>query len=207
VGGPTVVAPAVLRRLRTSPRSHVRRHRGGGLLDRRLEVEVGPVHGWGHTTKKMRPCSKGRSPSCRRSTSAPTSSPGLHHVEGGDPEAPRSRSRRCHVGDRLPDPEGSWPNTASKLKTDFCEVPVPETKQLLGATAAKVYGFDLDALLTGGDRIGPHLRTWDRTRRWPPTPMRRPKPSGGWPSTASRPRAEPVASDGARVAYSGRTRL
>jgi hypothetical protein len=32
---------------------------------------------------------------------------------------------------------------------------VEETKQLLGATAAKVYGFDLDALRPVADRIGP----------------------------------------------------
>ncbi|HXQ60509.1 MAG TPA: amidohydrolase family protein, partial [Acidimicrobiales bacterium] len=70
--------------------------------------------------------------------------------------------RRRHVlgldavmwGTDYPHPEGSWPNTAVKLKTDFCEVPVSETKQLLGATAAKVYGFDLEALQPIADRIG-----------------------------------------------------
>jgi hypothetical protein len=32
---------------------------------------------------------------------------------------------------------------------------VEETRQLLGETAAKVYGFDLDALRPVADRIGP----------------------------------------------------
>jgi hypothetical protein len=40
------------------------------------------------------------------------------------------------------------------LKTDFAEVPVAETAQLLGGTAAKVYGFDLEALWPIADRIG-----------------------------------------------------
>ncbi len=45
VGGATVVAPVVLRGLRAPPGAHVRGHRGRRLLDRRLQVEVGPVHG------------------------------------------------------------------------------------------------------------------------------------------------------------------
>jgi hypothetical protein len=75
----------------------------------------------------------------------------------------REEIRRRHVlgldavmwGTDYPHPEGSWPHTAAKLKADFCEVPVEETKQLLGGTAAKVYGFDLGALQAVADRIGP----------------------------------------------------
>jgi hypothetical protein len=70
--------------------------------------------------------------------------------------------RRRHVlgldavmwGTDYPHPEGSWPHTAAKLKTDFCQVPVTETAQLLGGTAALVYGFDLDALRPIAERIG-----------------------------------------------------
>ncbi len=48
--------------------------------------------------------------------------------------------RRRHVlgldavmwGTDYPHPEGSWPNTAAKLKADFCDIPVEETRQLLG---------------------------------------------------------------------------
>jgi hypothetical protein len=75
----------------------------------------------------------------------------------------REEIRRRHVlgldavmwGTDYPHPEGSWPNTAAKLQSDFCGIPVEETRQLLGGTAAKVYGFDLDALRPVADRIGP----------------------------------------------------
>ena len=58
-------------------------------------------------------------------------------------------------GTDYPHPEGTWPNTAAKLRADFAEVPVDDTAELLGLTAARVYGFDLDELRPIAKSIGP----------------------------------------------------
>ncbi len=111
--------------------------------------------GGGHTTKKMAALLEGKI------SKLPSEYFGTNLFVGASTMS-KEEIRRRHVlgldavmwGTDYPHPEGSWPNTAVKLKTDFCEVPVSETKQLLGATAATVYGFDLAALQPIADRIG-----------------------------------------------------
>jgi hypothetical protein len=49
----------------------------------------------------------------------------------------------------------AWPHTAAKLRDDFSGVPVDDTAELLGLTAARVYGFDLDELRPIARKIGP----------------------------------------------------
>jgi hypothetical protein len=58
-------------------------------------------------------------------------------------------------GTDYPHPEGTWPHTLAKLQDDFAEVPVDDSAEMLGLTAAKVYGFDLDALAPIAAKIGP----------------------------------------------------
>lgn len=58
-------------------------------------------------------------------------------------------------GTDYPHPEGTWPHTLERLRTDFADVPVDDTAQMLGLTAAKVYGFEVDALAPIAARIGP----------------------------------------------------
>ena len=58
-------------------------------------------------------------------------------------------------GTDYPHPEGTWPHTAARLSADFAEIPVDDTADLLGLTAAKVYGFDLAELRPIAERIGP----------------------------------------------------
>jgi hypothetical protein len=58
-------------------------------------------------------------------------------------------------GTDYPHPEGTWPHTLSKLQDDFRDVPVDDTADMLGGTAANVYGFDLEALLPIAAKIGP----------------------------------------------------
>jgi hypothetical protein len=41
------------------------------------------------------------------------------------------------------------------LKSDFHDVPVEDARQLLGETAARVYGFDVVKLRPIAERIGP----------------------------------------------------
>jgi predicted TIM-barrel fold metal-dependent hydrolase len=71
-------------------------------------------------------------------------------------------SKRYEIGvDRImwgsdyPHDEGSYPYTTEALRFTFHDVPVPEVHQMLGTTAAEVYGFDLAALRPIADRIGP----------------------------------------------------
>jgi predicted TIM-barrel fold metal-dependent hydrolase len=58
-------------------------------------------------------------------------------------------------GNDYPHPEGTWPHTVEKLRDTFGDVPVEETRQMLGTSAAAVYGFDPGALAPLVARIGP----------------------------------------------------
>ncbi|ROO85437.1 putative TIM-barrel fold metal-dependent hydrolase [Actinocorallia herbida] len=58
-------------------------------------------------------------------------------------------------GSDYPHPEGTWPNTRPWLAERFGRVPQEDVRQILGLTAAEVYGFDLDALAPHVDRVGP----------------------------------------------------
>ena len=58
-------------------------------------------------------------------------------------------------GNDFPHPEGTWPHTRVNLKETFGDVPTDETARMLGANAAELYGFDVDALAPVVDRIGP----------------------------------------------------
>jgi predicted TIM-barrel fold metal-dependent hydrolase len=112
--------------------------------------------GGGHTTKKMATLLAGKI------SKLPSEYFGTNLFVGASTMS-KEEIRRRHVlgldavmwGTDYPHPEGSWPNTPAKLKADFCDVPVEETQQLLGGTAAKVYGFDLAALQPVADCIGP----------------------------------------------------
>ena len=148
--------------------------------------------GGGHTTKKMAALLEGKI------SKLPSEYFGTNLFVGASTMS-KEEIRRRHVlgldavmwGTDYPHPEGSWPNTAAKLKTDFCEVPVEETKQLLGAHGGQ--GLRLrprgpatdrrpDRLHPAGPGPGPGV--------WQPTPTPPPRPSGGWPSTGSRRRAD-----------------
>ena len=58
-------------------------------------------------------------------------------------------------GNDFPHPEGTWPHTAEFLRDVFGDIPTDETREMLGGTAAAVYGFDTAALAPLVDRIGP----------------------------------------------------
>ncbi|MEM7139557.1 MAG: amidohydrolase family protein [Actinomycetota bacterium] len=58
-------------------------------------------------------------------------------------------------GTDYPHPEGSWPNTVHRLETDFTEIPVEETRLLLGLNAVRCYDLDLDGLTKIAADIGP----------------------------------------------------
>ena len=58
-------------------------------------------------------------------------------------------------GTDFPHPEGTWPNTHEWLCKTFFDIPIDETRQMLGLSAAEIFGFDLDALAPLADKIGP----------------------------------------------------
>ena len=58
-------------------------------------------------------------------------------------------------GTDYPHPEGSWPNTKPRLETDFQQIPIEETRLLLGLNAVKCYDLDEAALREIADEVGP----------------------------------------------------
>ncbi|MHB8467904.1 MAG: amidohydrolase family protein [Acidimicrobiales bacterium] len=112
--------------------------------------------GGGHTTKKMAALLTGKI------SKLPSDYFGTNIFIGASTMS-KEEIRRRHVlgcdvvmwGTDYPHPEGTWPNTIAKLRSDFCDVPVEDTRQMLGETAARCYGFDLAALSPIAERIGP----------------------------------------------------
>ncbi|MFA5885944.1 MAG: amidohydrolase family protein [Acidimicrobiia bacterium] len=58
-------------------------------------------------------------------------------------------------GTDFPHPEGTWPNTHEWLVKTFFDIPIDETRQMLGLNAGEIFGFDLDALAPLAEKIGP----------------------------------------------------
>ena len=58
-------------------------------------------------------------------------------------------------GSDYPHPEGTWPHTKQRIHETFSDVPEDEVRAMLGETAAKVYGFDVEALMAHAARVGP----------------------------------------------------
>jgi predicted TIM-barrel fold metal-dependent hydrolase len=58
-------------------------------------------------------------------------------------------------GNDFPHPEGTWPHTREWLRDGFHDVPVGETRAILGLNAARVYTFDLARLGRLAEQIGP----------------------------------------------------
>ena len=62
---------------------------------------------------------------------------------------------RIMWGSDFPHLEGCWPFSRDHLRVAFAGVPEPEVRAMVGENAARVYGFDLDALAPLADRYGP----------------------------------------------------
>jgi predicted TIM-barrel fold metal-dependent hydrolase len=58
-------------------------------------------------------------------------------------------------GSDYPHMEGTWPHTQDKLQAALGSVPTDEVTQILGGTAARVYGFDVEKLSRLASEIGP----------------------------------------------------
>jgi predicted TIM-barrel fold metal-dependent hydrolase len=58
-------------------------------------------------------------------------------------------------GNDFPHPEGTWPNTRAWLTKTFHDIPIDETRRMVGLSAAEIFGFDVGALTPHARRIGP----------------------------------------------------
>jgi predicted TIM-barrel fold metal-dependent hydrolase len=75
-------------------------------------------------------------------------------------------------GNDFPHPEGTWPHTRSWLQKTFHDIPVDETRRMVGLAAAEIYGFDLAALAPHAERIGPTPREFGQITDDDPTGAR-----------------------------------
>ena len=92
-------------------------------------------------------------------------------------------------GSDFPHPEGTWPNTREWLANTFHDIPVAETRRMLGLAAAEVFGFDTDA--AGPDRP-PH-------RPDPGGTGPECRPGGGRGVLGALARGRPALADGPRL--------
>jgi predicted TIM-barrel fold metal-dependent hydrolase len=60
-------------------------------------------------------------------------------------------------GSDYPHLEGTWPNTRKALTETFYDFAEEDIRAILGLNAAKVYGFDVDALSPVAQEIGPSI--------------------------------------------------
>ncbi len=112
--------------------------------------------GGGHTTKKMAALLQGKV------SKLPSDYFGTNLFIGASTMSKEELRRRYVIGTDVvmwgtdyPHPEGTWPHTHERLRSDFGAIPVDDTADLLGLTAAHVYGFDLDQLRPIAATIGP----------------------------------------------------
>jgi hypothetical protein len=62
---------------------------------------------------------------------------------------------RVMWGNDYPHEEGSTPQSRLALRWAFQSTPVEDTRRMVGLNAGQLYGFDIDALRTVADAIGP----------------------------------------------------
>ena len=112
--------------------------------------------GGGHTTKKMAAMMQGII------SKLPSEYFGTNIYVGASTMSKEEIRRRHSIGTECamwgtdyPHPEGTWPNTIPRLKADFGGIPVGDARKMLGETAARCYGFDLDVLAPLAVKIGP----------------------------------------------------
>ncbi|MSW29160.1 MAG: amidohydrolase family protein, partial [Actinobacteria bacterium] len=58
-------------------------------------------------------------------------------------------------GTDFPHPEGTWPNTHEWLKKTFFDIPIDESRVMLGLSAGDAFSFDMDALRKISEKVGP----------------------------------------------------
>jgi hypothetical protein len=117
-------------------------------------------------------------------------------------------------GSDFPHDEGTYPFTTEALRTSFAGVPYAEVAAMTGGNAARVYGFDLEALDPIAAKVGPLVAevTQPLTEAPPgatsPSSPRAPRSGSGETTPGrDRPRAVRVKPDGVRPVPPGLHRL
>ena len=64
---------------------------------------------------------------------------------------------RLMWGSDYPHLEGTWPDSLPALQATFGDYPEHEIRAMLGLNAARVYGFDLAAMQSVAERVGPTI--------------------------------------------------
>jgi predicted TIM-barrel fold metal-dependent hydrolase len=75
-------------------------------------------------------------------------------------------------GNDFPHPEGTWPHTREWLRKTFHDIPIDETRRMVGLAAADVYGFDVGALQHHADKVGPTPEDFGQVTEDDPTGAR-----------------------------------
>ena len=180
VAGPPAVVHAVVRRLRALPRTAIRGDRGRMLVGARDCCGSGTASSWAR--RAQRSWRRSGSRRCRASSSTATASSGPR-----TPSAARSAMRyeigidNMLWGNDFPHPEGTWPNSRSGWQKTYHDVPIAETRRMIGEAAAETYGFDLAALEPTAERLAvtPRVTRPDRRRRGRSQPGRDTRQSAG----------------------------
>jgi predicted TIM-barrel fold metal-dependent hydrolase len=66
-------------------------------------------------------------------------------------------------GNDFPHPEGTWPHSREWLFKTYHDVPVAETRRMIGEAAAEIYGFDIAKLRPIAERIAVTPETLGQT--------------------------------------------
>ncbi len=126
--------------------------------------------GGGHTTKKMAAMMEGII------SKLPSEYFGTNIFVGASTMSKEEIRRRHSIGidcvmwgTDYPHPEGTWPNTVPRLQADFGGIPVADARTMLGGTAARCYGFDLDLLAPIAAVIGPTPTSMGQDLAWETT--------------------------------------
>lgn len=83
------------------------------------------------------------------------------HIGASFPRAQEMLTRHAVGTDRImwgsdyPHLEGCWPYSKQHLRLAFADAPEAEVRALVGENAARLYGFDLDALALLAEQFGP----------------------------------------------------
>ena len=163
-GTPDVVH-VVVRRIRPLPAAEVRGDRGGLLVGARPAVVLGSA--LPRSEGRREAVVTGDPDPCRASCSTATASSassntkrreiGMRYEIGID---------NMLVGQRLPAPRGHLAELADWLAKTYHDVPIAETRRMIGEAAAEIYGFDLAALATTRRPVGCHPAVaWPDRRR------------------------------------------
>ena len=147
-GRPAAVVHAVVGRVRALPRAALRRHRGGLLVAAVDAVVLGPpdARPEGHREARRQAVRRGRT-CCRREYVDRNCFIGASQHQAARARACATRSASTtSVGATTSRTRRAPGRTRGLAAKTFGDMPIDETRRMLGLNAAEVFGFDVEAL-------------------------------------------------------------